>query len=1007
MNKLAKFLLLLSVLLCSTAQAQGPNVLLVNSAATGANSGLSWEDAFTNLQSALALASIDTSYTEIWVAAGTYSPAAIGGDRNASFLMPSNVTVLGGFLGGETSEIQRLPDVNTTILSGDLNGDDSADPASLADNSYHVVTVLAGTGASTVVTILAGTGESTVDGFVITGGFAEGAYPANSGAGVHVNQGNLTLVDCIIMGNAIGDGGNPGGFYEGGGYGGGIFVTTGTLTMVGCEIRANSTGQSGVDLVNEIGPRGGHGGGLALVDSQATILESIIINNQTSEGGPGTVGLYDPAAGGFGGGVFSQNSSLEMMNCTISVNSTGSGGPDDIEAGNSPTSGLGGGIFAQDGSVILQSCIIQGNSTGNALVGGEGGPGGGIFFESGSHSIDRCLITLNQTGSGNFGGFGGGLAIDVDSVVVMQNNYILQNSTGAGSIGDGLGGGIFTASPLNLIHCTVADNASGGTGQGIATFVSPLGIQNSIVWNNDILGAYTSTFSDVEGSAFSVDPKFRGPNDYRLYPDSPCIDQAPLALPIDYDGQARGYDGDGVPSALEADMGADEAVYPLISVSAIDSDAEEPAGNNGIFRITREGVLSGSLPIYGFWSGTATKHQDFRTFAFPILLASNDAQTPIQVKVIDDELLEGDEFVSLNIVTTANYRALTTMAPSVVIDDNEDEPAVSCVAIDAIASEPGRNVGMVRVSRAAPFDQPMTFYYGWVGSATKNQDYRANARPVTIPAGVGFVDMQVSPIDDLILENDEVATLVLTARNHYSLDPVNRTASVTIMENDDEDPVSVSKIQDGYESGFSNGRVRFTREGDLTDPLRVWFQWGGTAMRGTDYRAATQSLTIPPGIGSVDVVAAVLDDEIFEGDETAICTLLPGEFYSVGTGKEANVVIHDDEDDPIVTIAVIDGNASEVGPDAGVLQLLRTGLVDEPLVVNCRWMGTAQKSVDFSTLATPITMIGSATNVVINPFADALVEGAENVQLELLPGTNYKIGTPDSGLVQILDSLDQ
>ena len=71
--------------------------------------------------------------TEIWVAAGTYTPNRGTGDRFASFEMISNVGLYGGFAGWETRRDQRDPAANETILSGDLLGND--DPACVADSN--------------------------------------------------------------------------------------------------------------------------------------------------------------------------------------------------------------------------------------------------------------------------------------------------------------------------------------------------------------------------------------------------------------------------------------------------------------------------------------------------------------------------------------------------------------------------------------------------------------------------------------------------------------------------------------------------------------------------------------------------------------------------------------------------------------------------------------------------------------------------------------------------------
>ncbi len=158
-----KLLSLFIIVIFNTLNAQ--SILYVDINATGANNGGSWNDAFTDLHTAMTLGV--ALNRDVWVAAGTYVPST--SSRSASFTLTSNLRMYGGFNGTETTLAERDINANPTILSGDISGNDNATitntEATRADNSYHVIKY---SGAVTGV---------TVDGFTITGGNANGSTP--------------------------------------------------------------------------------------------------------------------------------------------------------------------------------------------------------------------------------------------------------------------------------------------------------------------------------------------------------------------------------------------------------------------------------------------------------------------------------------------------------------------------------------------------------------------------------------------------------------------------------------------------------------------------------------------------------------------------------------------------------------------------------------------------------------------------------------------------------------
>jgi hypothetical protein len=146
--------------------AQAANqILYVNKAASGANTGTSWSNAFNDLQAAFAAAQ---ATDQIWVAQGVYYPTSDPSNRAASFELKNGVALYGGFVGGESQLSERDWKLNPTILSGDID-----------QNDIHVSGIVTSTTGITGInsyTVLKATdvdANTVIDGFVVTAGQAD------------------------------------------------------------------------------------------------------------------------------------------------------------------------------------------------------------------------------------------------------------------------------------------------------------------------------------------------------------------------------------------------------------------------------------------------------------------------------------------------------------------------------------------------------------------------------------------------------------------------------------------------------------------------------------------------------------------------------------------------------------------------------------------------------------------------------------------------------------------
>lgn len=269
-------MLLMALFLAFNMNAQ---TLYVDQAATGLANGSDWDNAYTDLSTALTAAAGIPGGCEIWVAEGTYLPTSKAGngalERDKAFVLTPNTRIYGGFSPAEnvTAMADRDWLAYPTTLSGDIGT-----PGDNTDNSYHVV-IAAGA-----------TGTALLDGFIITGGNANDssttitvngqAIYRRDGGGVVVRGAGFTptLRNLQIRNNyAL--------------YGGGIELGD----------MSNSTLVNVLIVENEAGT---HGGGMFNFNTSAPVLTNVTITANTA-----------PANGG--NNVYNYNSSPVFNNSII------------------------------------------------------------------------------------------------------------------------------------------------------------------------------------------------------------------------------------------------------------------------------------------------------------------------------------------------------------------------------------------------------------------------------------------------------------------------------------------------------------------------------------------------------------------------------------------------------------------------------------------------------------------------------------------------------------------
>jgi hypothetical protein len=292
--------------LCNRALAADEVAAL---AAGGDHDGAGWDDPFTTVQRALTDAQPGD---EIWVARGVYTPTRrqnASEPRTATFTMVPTVTVYGGFDpgGGADTLEERDPAAYLTVLSGDLEGNDTTD-------GYGVVTTTENIEGSNSIHVVTGGGAdetAVLDGFAITAGNADGTSCPGPGCGGGIFASGLGGVPANPTVRNITFSGNMA--WMGGG--------------MSCDNGASPT----LDNVVFSGNSATSGGGMWIHGANSSLVNVVFSGNSANDSG----------------GMYLSSNSSSLVNVTFSGNSAG----------------WAGGIGVYGATASLANCILWGNTS--------------------------------------------------------------------------------------------------------------------------------------------------------------------------------------------------------------------------------------------------------------------------------------------------------------------------------------------------------------------------------------------------------------------------------------------------------------------------------------------------------------------------------------------------------------------------------------------------------------------------------------------------------------------
>ncbi|MCB0208432.1 MAG: DUF5123 domain-containing protein [Anaerolineae bacterium] len=300
---------------------------------------------------------------------------------------------------------------------------------------------------------------------------------------------------------------------------------------------------------------------------------------------------------------------------------------------------------------------------------------------------------------------------------------------------------------------------------------------------------------------------------------------------------------------------------------------------------------------------TATVGSDYTAVSGTLTITAGLTTATFQVPITDDLLFEDDELVDLSLSNPqgATLTGAVNHPASLTIIDND----LVTIDFSAAAYSVNENAGpaIITVTLASPVSDTVTVDYASTdNTATAGSDYTdVTTGTLIFPANTTVQTFTVPISNDAILEGAETVTLTLSNPISGSLvNAINNPAVLTILD-DEAVTADFSSTDYSVDESAGTATITVTLSATVTQDVGVdYLTSDGTATAGSDYTTAGDTLTFTTGITQQTFTVPILEDSLFEADETVILTLLNPNLVNIGTTSPATLTITDNDPEPTV-----------------------------------------------------------------------------------------------------------
>ena len=492
-----------------------------------------------------------------------------------------------------------------------------------------------------------------------------------------------------------------------------------------------------------------------------------------------------------------------------------------------------------------------------------------------------------------------GVTVSGDTVMELTEAFsVTLSSATSATIANGSATGTITnddALPdvtLAAAPATIAEN--GGTSTLTATL--------SALSSQDVSVSLGYSNGNVTGPASIVVPAGSLTATASVTAVDNALDEPDRTVDVSVDSVTNGTESgtQAVTLTLTDDDGAS-------SLSIADASLTEGASGTSVmtFIVSLSAASGQAVTVdYATADGTATAGSDYTARSGTLTFTPGQTRQTFDVTISGDTIMELDEAFTVTLSSATNASIADATATGTITNDDAVPTVLLSAAPTTIAENGGTSTLTATLSAASSQDVTVSLTYS-----------NANATgpaSIVVPAGSLTATGTVTAVDNAIDEADRTVDVSVDSVTNGT---ENGTQSVTLTVMDDDAASSLSIADTSISEGASGTSVMtFTATLSAASGQTVTADYAtsdGTAIAGSDYSAASGTLTFTPGQTQQSVDVTIAGDTLVELDEAFTVTLSNPVNATIATAGASGSIANDDA----ATVSIADVTLAE--GDAG------------------------------------------------------------------------------------------